>query len=174
MHQQLSSLATAQNTCSQCHQPLHSHATQVFLERNPLRVSASLNISSAPLSSLRQRPRFGSVCCFLPLLGELGDVDAVEVVGAEGTVALGALPLPGVVTHLQTFVAEHVETLGEHRLLVSGVAAGAAQLGLHTQTCTSQTMIGQFFFFPYFIYFTEQRLPVGVLIRTFPDCFLEG
>lgn len=66
------------------------------------------------------------------LLCELGDVDAVKVVGSEGTVALGALPLPGVVTHLQTFVAENVETLGEHRLLVSCVAAGAAQLGLET------------------------------------------
>lgn len=56
----------------------------------------------------------------------------MKVVGSEGTVALGALPLPGVVTHLETFVAEHVETLGEHRLLVSCVAAGAAQLGLET------------------------------------------
>lgn len=56
----------------------------------------------------------------------------MKVVGSEGTVALGALPLPGVVTHLQTFVAEHVETLGEHGLLVPRVAAGAAQLGLET------------------------------------------
>lgn len=56
----------------------------------------------------------------------------MKVVGSEGTVALGALPLPGVVTHLQTFVAEHVETLGEHRLFVSCVAAGAAKLGLVT------------------------------------------
>lgn len=63
---------------------------------------------------------------------ELGDVDAVKVVGSEGTVALWALSLSGVVTHLQTFVAEYVETLGEHRLLVSCVAAGAAQLGLET------------------------------------------
>lgn len=56
----------------------------------------------------------------------------MKVVCSEGTVALGALPLSGIVTHLQTFVAEHVETLGEHRLLVSCVAAGAAQLGLET------------------------------------------
>ena len=56
----------------------------------------------------------------------------MKVVGSEGTVALGALPLSGVVTHLQAFVAEHVETLGEHRLFVSRVAAGAAQLGLET------------------------------------------
>ncbi len=54
----------------------------------------------------------------------------MKVVGSKGTVALGAFPLSGVVTHLETFVAEHVETFGEHRLLVSCVAAGAAQLGL--------------------------------------------
>ena len=56
----------------------------------------------------------------------------MKVVGSEGTVALGALPLSRIVTHLQTFVAENVETLGEHGLLVSCVAAGAAQLGLET------------------------------------------
>lgn len=54
-----------------------------------------------------------SLLLFSPLsLCELSDVDAVKVVGSEGTVALGALPLSGVVTHLQTFVAENVETLG--------------------------------------------------------------
>lgn len=104
-------------------------------------------IFSSAVFSETTPPCFGSVCCLRPLLGGLGDVDAVEVVGAEGTVALGALPLSGVVTHLETLVAEHVETLGEHRLLVSGVAAGAAQLGLRTQTCTSQTMTDRFFFF---------------------------
>lgn len=56
----------------------------------------------------------------------------MKVVGSEGTVALGALPLSSVVTHLQTFVTEYVETLGEHRLLVPCVAAGTAQLGLET------------------------------------------
>lgn len=55
-----------------------------------------------------------------------GDVDAVEVVGAESTVAFGALPLAGVVAHLEALVAEDVEALGEHRLLVAHVAAGAA------------------------------------------------
>lgn len=97
-------------------------------------MSASLNKSSVP-------PSFclvSSLLWFCPLFslrrlsGDLGDVDAVKVVCPESTVALGALPLSGVVTHLQTFVAEHVETLGEHRLLVSCVAAGAAQLGLET------------------------------------------
>lgn len=70
---------------------------------------------------------------FCPSSRLLGDVDAVKVVGSEGAVALGALPLPGVVAHLQTLVTEDVETLGEHRLLVPGVAAGAAQLGLQTE-----------------------------------------
>lgn len=67
---------------------------------------------------------------FAPSLCDLGDVDAVKVVCSKGTVALGALPLSGVVAHLQTLVAENVETLGENGLLVSCVAAGAAQLGL--------------------------------------------
>lgn len=114
-------------------------------------MSASLNISSVPLSSLQPCPRFGSVRCFLPSLGELGDVDAVEVVGAEGAVALGAFPLSGVVTHLETFVAEHVETLGEHSLLVPGVAARAAQLGLQTHKCTGETMTGRILLF-YVVY----------------------
>ena len=61
---------------------------------------------------------------------ELGDVDAVEVVGPEGTVTFGALPLSGVVARLQTLVAEHAEALGEHCLLVAGVAARTTQLRL--------------------------------------------
>ena len=56
----------------------------------------------------------------------LGDVDTVKVVGSEGTVAFWALPLPRVVAHLETFVAEDVETFREHGLLVSHVAAGAS------------------------------------------------
>lgn len=74
----------------------------------------------------------GSPSPLLHLPRHLGDVDAVEVVGSEGAVALGTLPLPGVVAHLQTLVAEDVETLGEHRLLVPRVAARAAQLRLQT------------------------------------------
>lgn len=68
---------------------------------------------------------------------DLGDVDAVKVIGSEGAVALGTFPLSGVVAHLQTFVAENVETFGENCLLVSRVAAGAAQLGLgkNRNTC---------------------------------------
>lgn len=64
----------------------------------------------------------------------LGDVDAMEVVGPEGAVALGAFALARVVAHLQAIVAENVETFGEHRVFVARVAARAAQLGLNTQT----------------------------------------
>lgn len=100
-----------------------------------LRASA-LNKSSVPRPRLQPRSSFGSGppqrrrrrCCLSS--SSSGDVDAVEVVGAEGTVALGALPLAGVVAHLEALVAEDVEALGEHRLLVPHVAAGAAQLGL--------------------------------------------
>lgn len=131
-------------------------------------MSALLNISSVPLASLQPAPRFGSVCCLLPPLSGLGDVDAVEVVGAEGTVALGALPLSGVVTHLETFVAEHVEALGEHRFLVSGVAAGAAKLGLHTH------MHGPNHDWTIPFVFSTLSFPerqIGVLICTFLACF---
>lgn len=99
-----------------------------------LKVSA-LNKSSVPRPRLQPRSSFGSA----PpqqrrrrRRASSGDVDAVKVVGAEGTVALGALPLAGVVAHLEALVAEDVEALGEHRLLVPHVAAGAAQLGLGT------------------------------------------
>lgn len=71
---------------------------------------------------------FGSVyhpLFLLLFLCSLGDVYAVKVIGSKRTVALGALSLSGVVTHLQTFVAENMETLGENGLLVSRVAAGA-------------------------------------------------
>lgn len=54
----------------------------------------------------------------------------MEVVCSEGTVTLGALPLSGVVAHLQALVAEDMETFGEDGLLVPCVAAGATQLGL--------------------------------------------
>lgn len=100
------------------------------------RKMSALNKSSVPLSRLESRSSFGSVRRLLfsvaPSLRRLGDVYAVKVVGSEGAVALGALPLAGVVAHLEAFVAEHVEALGEHRLLVSHVAAWAAQLGLET------------------------------------------
>lgn len=137
VRQQPSSLATVQHT------PLSSFWREP--PPPPERLHHQIHLHFC-CSSLRPRPCFGSVCCLRPLPGRLGDVDAVEVVGAKGTVALGALPLSGVVTHLETLVAEHVEALGEHRLLVSGVAAGAAQLGLRTQTCTSQTMTDRLFF----------------------------
>lgn len=101
-------------------------------------MSASLNKSPVPLSfflfiSLLWFCLLVSVVTLLLLLCDLSDVDAVEVVGSKRAVALGALPLSGVVTHLQTFVAENVETLGEHRLLVPRVTAGASQLGLKAE-----------------------------------------
>lgn len=79
--------------------------------------------------------------CVFVFYRTLGDVNAVKVIGSEGTVALGALPLSGVVTHLQTFVTENVETLGEDRLLVSRVAAGAAQLRLKTNKHTCAPLL---------------------------------
>lgn len=55
---------------------------------------------------------------------KLGDVDAVEVVCSECSIAFGALPLASVVASLQAFIAEDVETLGEDSLLISGITTG--------------------------------------------------
>lgn len=65
--------------------------------------------------------------CPSPRVTGSADVDAVEVVGAEGRVALGALPLAGLVAAAHTLEAEHVEALGEHGILLAGVTAGAGQ-----------------------------------------------
>lgn len=43
-------------------------------------------------------------------------VQAVVVVGPEGGVALGTLPLARLVARAQTVPAEHVETLRQHRV----------------------------------------------------------
>lgn len=53
----------------------------------------------------------------------LADVNAVEVVGSESGVALGALPLTCVVARLDALKAENVEALGQHRVLHPRVAA---------------------------------------------------
>lgn len=47
----------------------------------------------------------------------LADINAVEVVGAEGSIALGTLPLTCVVARLHALKAEHVEALGQHSVL---------------------------------------------------------
>ena len=47
----------------------------------------------------------------------LGKVEAVEVVGAEGRVALRTLATSGVVPGLQTLHTKDVEALGQHRVL---------------------------------------------------------
>lgn len=54
----------------------------------------------------------------------------MEVVGAEGGVALGALPLARVVARLYTLEAEDVETLGQDSVLYPGVTARARQTRL--------------------------------------------
>lgn len=63
---------------------------------------------------------------FLPLeMVASADVNAVEVIGSEGGVALGAFPLPCVVARLHTLEAEDVEALGQYGILHSRVAAWA-------------------------------------------------
>lgn len=69
-------------------------------------------------------------CDCLPGLGDesgrvaaLTDVNSVKVVGSEGGVALGALPLTCVVARLDTLEAEDVEALSQHGILHPRVAA---------------------------------------------------
>lgn len=47
----------------------------------------------------------------------LADVNAVEVVGAEGSIALGTLPLTRVIARLYALEAKDVEALGQHSVL---------------------------------------------------------
>lgn len=47
--------------------------------------------------------------------------------GTEGRVALGALPLAGLIAAPHTLEAEDVEALGKDRVLLAGVTAGAGQ-----------------------------------------------
>lgn len=63
----------------------------------------------------------------------LADVDAVEIVGAEGSVALWALSLACVVTRLHALEAEDVEALCQHSILYTRVAARTRQTGLQEQ-----------------------------------------
>lgn len=63
----------------------------------------------------------------------LSDVDAVEIVGAEGGVALRALPLARIVTRLHALEAEDVEALCQHGVLYARVAARTRQSGLREQ-----------------------------------------
>lgn len=63
----------------------------------------------------------------------LADVYAVEVIGPEGGVALGALPLARVVSRFHALEAEDVEALGQHGVLHSRVTARAGQTRLGTR-----------------------------------------
>lgn len=64
------------------------------------------------------------------------DVDPVEVIGTKGSVALGALTLPGVIARFHTLKAEHMKALCEHSILFAHVAAWAGQAGLQDRNIT--------------------------------------
>lgn len=53
--------------------------------------------------------------------------------GTKGRVALGTLPLAGLIAATHALEAEYVEALGQHCVLLAGVAAGAGQ------ACLEQT-----------------------------------
>lgn len=51
----------------------------------------------------------------------------MEVVGTKGRVALGALPLAGLIAAPHALEAENVEALGKDCILLAGITAGAGQ-----------------------------------------------
>ena len=60
----------------------------------------------------------------------LGQVESMEVVRADRTVALRTLALPGIVARLQAVEAEHVEALGQNGVLSVNLAAWTGELFL--------------------------------------------
>lgn len=70
---------------------------------------------------LYRSPLLPSPCLWL--IVALADVNAMEVVGSESSVALGALPLACVVARLNALEAEDVEALCQDCILHTGVAA---------------------------------------------------
>lgn len=81
----------------------------------------------------------GTICTILLILvlppiknglAGLADVNAMEVVGSECSVALGAFPLACVVACLDALEAEDVEALCQDSVLYSGVATGTRETSL--------------------------------------------
>lgn len=58
------------------------------------------------------------------------NVDTVEIIGPECSIALGAFALPGIIAGFHALKTEDVEALGEDSILFAHVAAGAGQTGL--------------------------------------------
>lgn len=67
---------------------------------------------------------------------ESTDVDPMEVVGTKGSIALGALTLPGVIACFHTLKTEDMKTLCEHSILFAHVTAWAGQAGLQDKNIT--------------------------------------
>jgi len=61
---------------------------------------------------------------------ESTDVDPMEVIGTKGSIALGALTLPGVIACFHTLKTEDMKALCEHSILFAHVTAWAGQAGL--------------------------------------------
>lgn len=64
------------------------------------------------------------------------NVDPVEVIGTKGSIALGALTLPGVIPCFHTLKTEDMKALCEHSILFAHVAAWAGQAGLQDRNIT--------------------------------------
>lgn len=54
----------------------------------------------------------------------------MEVIGPKGSIALGALTLPGVIARFHTLKTEDMKALRKHSILFAHVTARAGQAGL--------------------------------------------
>ena len=54
-------------------------------------------------------------------------VDAMEIIGTEGSVTLGTFALAGIIAGLNTLKAENMKTLGKYSILFTHVATWTGQ-----------------------------------------------
>ena len=54
-------------------------------------------------------------------------VDAMEIIGTEGSVTLGTCALAGIIAGLNTLTAENMKTLGKYSILFTHVATWTGQ-----------------------------------------------
>lgn len=67
------------------------------------------------------------------------NVDTVEIIGPECSIALGAFALSGIIAGFHALKTEDMEALGEDSILFAHVAAGAGQTGLWKGNGTVQS-----------------------------------
>lgn len=68
-------------------------------------------------------------------------VDAMEIIGTEGSVTLGTFALAGIIAGLNTLKAENMKTLGKYSILFTHVATWTGQACLVVLNLLHQNLI---------------------------------